>query len=87
METFFWDKGTFCVPVGKPFGNYKTCLEMGFSGENTTQHQQCWILHVLLLSSLGSLVLVSLELGLILVPLVLEFPGKVLWADMSCHQC
>ena len=28
-------------PWEKPFRNHKTCLEMGFSGGNTTQCQQC----------------------------------------------
>jgi len=27
----------------KPFRNHKTCLEMGFSGGNTTQCQQCML--------------------------------------------
>jgi len=34
-------RNTLCVSMGKPFKNHKTCLEMGFSGGNTTQCQQC----------------------------------------------
>jgi len=34
-------RNTLCVSMGKPFRNHKTCLEMGFSGGNTTQCQQC----------------------------------------------
>jgi len=37
---FFETKALFVFPCEKPFENHKTCLKMGFSGENTTQHQQ-----------------------------------------------
>jgi len=33
-------RNTLCVSMGKAFRNHKTCLEMGFSGGNTTQCQQ-----------------------------------------------
>ena len=34
-------------PWEKPFRNHKTCLEMGFSGGNTTRCQQCSVVRAL----------------------------------------
>ena len=38
---YFSFKNALCVSMGKPFGNHKTCLNMGFSEGNTIQCQQC----------------------------------------------
>ena len=38
---FSFQKTPFVFPWEKPYRNHKTCLEMGFSGGNTTQCQQC----------------------------------------------
>jgi len=40
QKYFFETKALFVFLWEKPFGNHKTCLEMGFSGGNTTQCQQ-----------------------------------------------
>ena len=36
----FLSETPFVFPWEKPFRNHKTCLEMGFSGGNTTRRQQ-----------------------------------------------
>jgi len=37
---YFSFNNPLCVFMGKPFRNHKTCLEIDFSGGNTTQCQQ-----------------------------------------------
>jgi len=44
VSQIFLSGTLFVFPWEKPFRNHKTCLEMGFSGGNTTQCQQwCFI--------------------------------------------
>ena len=46
QKYFFETKALFVFPWEKPFENHKTCLEMGFSGGNNTQCQQCLLVRV-----------------------------------------